>query len=460
MDVVSLARIQFALTIMFHFLFPPITIGLGLLIAAIETARWRTGRDLYRRMSDFWLKLFALTFAVGVATGIVMEFQFGTNWAAYSRFVGDIFGAPLAAEGVFAFFLESGFLGLLLFGRNKVSSLVRWFASVMVAFGATLSAFWILVANSWMQTPAGYRIVDGRAELTDFWAAVFNPSTVPRFLHTTVSAWVCGSFLMIAISAWYFLKGRGGDVARASLKLGVVCALISSTLVMVTGDRSAKQVARTQEAKFAAMEGLYSTTEGAPLVLFSLPPGQQGKRHGPELVVTNLTSFLAFGNFRAPVKGLDGFAREDWPPVAVTFLSFHNMVILGNVLLLQSLIGVLLLWRRKLERARWWQSMMFWTLPIPTVTIQLGWMAAEAGRQPWIVYGLMRTRDGISKVVSAPEVLFSIILFSAIYLLLGSLWIYLLRREVLHGPEQSVEPMDDLVNMVPEPGVVPAGAAV
>jgi cytochrome d ubiquinol oxidase subunit I len=450
-DVVLLARLQFALTIMFHFLFPPITIGLATLIVLIETARWRTGKDVYRRAADFWLKIFALTFAVGVATGIVMEFEFGTNWASYSRFVGDIFGAPLAAEGVFAFFLESGFLGLLLFGRNRISSFVRWFAALMVCVGSTLSAFWIIVANSWMQTPAGYRLTAERAELTDFWAAVFNPSTLPRFAHTITSAWVCGSFLMVSIAAWYFLKGRGGDVARLSLRLGLIAALVSTLLVSLTGDRHAKQVARTQEAKFAAMEGLYSTTAGAPLVLFSLPPQQSGKPHGPELIVTNLTSFLAFGNFRAPVKGLEEFPREDWPPVAVTFLSFHHMVIVGNLLLLEALIGVVLLWRRRLERARWWQWMMFWSLPLPTIAIQLGWMAAEVGRQPWIVYGLMRTREGISKVVSAPEVLASIIIFGLIYSLLAFFWLYLLRKEIVHGPEEAPMPMEDLVNLVPEP---------
>jgi cytochrome d ubiquinol oxidase subunit I len=210
-------------------------------------------------------------------------------------------------------------------------------------------------------------------------------------------------------------------------------------------------VARTQEAKFAAMEGLYSTTAGAPLVLFSLPPQQSGKPHGPELIVTNLTSFLAFGNFRAPVKGLEEFPREDWPPVAVTFLSFHHMVIVGNLLLLEALIGVVLLWRRRLERARWWQWMMFWSLPLPTIAIQLGWMAAEVGRQPWIVYGLMRTREGISKVVSAPEVLASIIIFGLIYSLLAFFWLYLLRKEIVHGPEEAPMPMEDLVNLVPEP---------
>jgi cytochrome d ubiquinol oxidase subunit I len=446
LDVVLLARLQFALTIMFHFLFPPITLGLSLLIAMIETARWRTGKDLYARMSDYWLKLFAVTFAVGVATGIVMEFEFGTNWAGYSRFVGDIFGAPLAAEGVFAFFLESGFLGLLLFGRKNISSFVRWLAAVMVWLGSTLSAFWIIVANSWMQTPAGYRVVEGRAELTDFWAAVFNPSTLPRYFHTVTSAWVCGAFMMAGISAWYLLRGRGSDVVRASLRLSSVVALIAIVLSFATGDRHARQVAHTQPAKFAAMEGLYSTQAGAPLVLFSLPPKQHQKTDGPELVITNLTSFLAFGHFQAPVQGLEEFPRDQWPPVAVTFLSFHNMVILGNLMLLIALLAVVQMMRGRLEQSKRLHRILLWSIPIPHIAIQLGWMAAEAGRQPWIVYGLMRTRDGVSKVVIAPEILTSIALFGVIYLLLGSVWLFLLRREVLHGPDAgtAAEPMPEI----------------
>jgi cytochrome bd ubiquinol oxidase subunit I len=434
MDVVWLARVQFAFTVMFHFLFPPITIGLALLIALVETARHRTRREVYERMSDFWLKLFGVTFVTGVASGIVMEFQFGTNWAGYSRFVGDIFGAPLAAEGVFAFFLESGFVGLLLLGRTRISSFVRCLSAWMVALGSSLSAFWILVANSWMQTPAGYEVVGGRARLIDFAAAVLNPSTLPRLAHTLASCWAMGSFLMAGVGAWYFLKGRTTDVARASLRFGVVAAFLSTMLVFLTGDRHARQVAHTQQAKFAAMEGLYSTQPGAPMILFSLPPTQTGPRTGPELMVTNLTSFLAFGNFQAPVKGLEAFPRSEWPPVAPTFLSFHNMVILGNVMALVTLVGVVLLWRGRLEATSWWQKLMLWSIPVPMLAIQLGWTTAEVGRQPWIVYGLMRTDRAVSKVVTAPELVFSIVLFGVIYLALGALWLYMLRKEIVHGP--------------------------
>jgi cytochrome bd ubiquinol oxidase subunit I len=435
MDATILARVQFAMTVAFHFLFPPITLGLSLLIAVVETCRWRTGNEVWTRMSDFWLKILAVNFVVGVATGIVMEFQFGTNWAGYSRFVGDIFGAPLAAEGVLAFFLESGFLGLLLLGRRRISSFVRWLAAVLVWVGSTLSGFWIIVANSWMQTPAGFEVVNGRARLTDFAAAVFNPSTIQRYTHTIAAGWVTGAFLMAGVGAWYLLKGRATDVARLSVRLGAVAALAASLLVFFTGDRHARQVAHTQHAKFAAMEGVFSTEDGAPLILFSPPPTQEGPRPGPEIAIANLTSFLAFGNFHAPIQGLRDFPREDWPPVAVTFLAFHNMVIVANVLVFLALWGAYLVWRKREEKSRLWLWLMVLAIPLPHVAMQLGWATAEVGRQPWIVYGVLRTKDAVSKVVPPGEILFSILLFAAIYAVLFALWLYLLAKEVRHGPE-------------------------
>lgn len=441
MDVILLARIQFAMTVMFHFIFPALSIGLALLVAITEIVRWRTRSEIHDRMAVFWTKLLALTFVVGVATGIVMEFQFGTNWSAYSRFVGDIFGAPLAAEGVFAFFLESAFLGVLVFGRHRVSSGTRALAAVLVAFGSAMSGFWIIVANSWMQTPAGYTIVDGRAQLTDFWAAVFNPSTLQRFSHTIVSSWVAGSFLMVGVAAFYLLRGRHLEFARKSLKLGLVVALVSSGLMFLTGDMSARQVALTQPAKFAAMQGLYSTAEGAPLVIWSLPPTQDPANavQGPEIVVTRLLSFLSFGSFQAPIAGLQEFPRADWPPVAVTFLSYHNMVVIGTLMLVFMLAGLYLLWRRTIETSRHWLWAAVLAIPLPHLAIQLGWAAAEVGRQPWIVYGVMRTSDGVSPVVSAAEILFSIILFGSVYALLFVLWIYLMRKEILHGPADEAD---------------------
>ncbi len=384
MDAVLLARIQFAVTVAFHFIFPSITIGLALLIAIAETIRHRTGGEVWDRMSAFWTRLFAVSFVVGVATGIVMEFQFGTNWSRYAKFVGDIFGAPLAAEGVFAFFLESGFLGLLLFGRERVGSRLRTFAAWMVALGSTLSAFWIIVANSWMQTPAGFRIVGDKAVLTDFWAAVFNPSTLPRYLHTVSSSWVMGAFLMTGIAAWFLLHHRHLGVARASLRLGLTVAFIGAALMFVTGDNSARQVANTQQAKFAAMQGLYTTTSGAPLTIWSLPPTQNpaDAPEGPAVVVSRMLSFLTYGSFTAPVTGLDQFPQDQWAPIMPTFLAYHNMVLLGTVMLGLMLFGAWYLYRRSIEYHRGWLRLAVLAIPLPMIAIQLGWATAEVGRRP------------------------------------------------------------------------------
>jgi cytochrome d ubiquinol oxidase subunit I len=438
MDAIALARLQFALTASFHFIFPSITIGLGLIVASLEVARWRTGNDVWDRAARFWTKIFALTFVVGVATGIVMEFQFGTNWARYSVFVGDIFGSPLAAEAILAFFLESTFLGLLLFGRDRISSGLRATAAGIVAFGAAMSGFWIIVANSWMQTPAGYEIQGDKAVLTDFFAALTNPSVLPRFTHTIFSSWALAGFIVMAVSAWYVRKGRAGDVSRLTLRVGLIVAIIGTLAVLGTGDMSSRQVAETQPAKFAAMQGLYSTTSAAPLVIWSLPPAQDpgSAVEGPAIQITHLLSFLTFGSFQAAITGLDAFPPADWPPVAATFLTYHNMVLLGTLMALVLLSGAYLWWRRNLERSPRWLTVTTWAFVLPFLAIQLGWATAEIGRQPWIVYGLMRTSDGTSTVVSAPDIVFSILLFTTIYVLLASLWLFLVRREVVRGPEE------------------------
>jgi cytochrome d ubiquinol oxidase subunit I len=435
-DVVLLARIQFAMTVMFHFIFPAITIGLALLVAIAETVRHRSGDEAWDRLAVFWTKLFALTFVVGVATGIVMEFQFGTNWSAYSTFVGDIFGAPLAAEGVFAFFLESGFLGLLLFGRRRISSRLRAIAAWLVAIGSTMSGFWIIVANSWMQTPAGYEIQGDKAVLTDFWAAVFNPSTLPRFAHVIASSWTTAGFLMMGIAAWFLLKRQHLGVARRSLTLGLALALVASVLMFATGDQHARQVANTQPAKFAAMQGLYQTMAGAPITIFGPPPAQDPGEapQGPEIQVARLLSFLTAGSFQATITGLEAFPQDEWPPIAMTFLGYHNMVLLGSFMLLLALAGAYLRWRRRIELSRRFLWLAVLAIPVPHLAIQLGWMTAEVGRQPWIVYGLMRTEAGVSTAVGAFEVALSILLFAFVYLALFVLWMYLLRAEIRHGP--------------------------
>jgi cytochrome d ubiquinol oxidase subunit I len=435
MDALLLARLQFALTVGFHFLFPPISIGLGWLLVIMEWLGWKRQNELYVRMGKFFAKLFALTFAVGVATGIVMEFQFGTNWATYSKFVGDIFGAPLAAEGVFAFFLESGFLGLYLFGRNKVSKPIHWFSSLMVAVGATISAFWIIVANSWQQTPAGYVLRNGRAELTNFYDAVFNPSTLIRYFHTVDAALIAGAFFVAGIAAYLILKGKETDLAKHAMKIAVIFGLMTSLLeLMPLGHEHAKQVAYTQPEKFAAIEGLYISQPSAPMVFFAIPYTKP-----PELKAVielkGLLSWMAFGDVNVHIKGINEFPPENIPPLWLTFVSFHNMVVLGLYFIAITFYATYLLKKNKLFEKKWLLKLFIWSIPLPLAACQLGWITAEVGRQPWIVYGLLRTSDASSITVTAPESLFSIILFGCVYLLLGALYIYLLVREVKHGPQ-------------------------
>jgi len=435
MDAVDLARLQFALTVGFHFLFPPISIGLSWLLVIVEYLGWKRGDLQWERAGRFFGKLFALTFAVGVATGVVMEFQFGTNWATYSRFVGDIFGAPLAAEGVFAFFLESGFLGLYLFGRNRVSKRTHWISILLVALGATLSAFWIIVANSWQQTPAGFIVNTdlGRAEMVDFVAAVFNPSTGVRYAHTVIGALITGAFFMAGISAWMHLRGQDTEVTGRTLKLAVVLGFVASILaIFPSGHMHAQQVAATQPEKFAANGGRCATRTSADRVVFGVV-GQNPPQLHAAIEIPGLLSWMAFGDVNAEVKGIDAFPADEIPPLWLTFVSFHNMVVLGCTFLGLTALGVFLLGRGKLLQARWFQWAMVIASPLPLVANQFGWAAAEVGRQPWIVYKLLRTSDSVSVTVSTGELWFSLVLISAIYVLLLGLYLFLLRREVDHG---------------------------
>lgn len=437
MDALFLARLQFALTIGFHFLFPPISIGLAWLLVIMEGLGWIKGNELYVRMGKFFAKLLALTFAVGVATGIVMEFQFGTNWSAYSKFVGDIFGAPLAAEGIFAFFLESGFLGLYLFGRNKVSKAVHWFSILMVAVGATISAFWIIAANSWQQTPAGYILRNNRAELTSFYDAVFNPSTVIRYLHTMDAALITGAFFVAGISAYLVLKKKEVELAKRAMKIAVIFGLIASLLELTPlGDTHAKQVARTQPEKFASIEGLAQTQSNAPLILFGIPNSDTRKLE-MKIEIPGLLSWLVHGDANVPVKGFNEFTPGNLPPFVFTFVSFHTMVALGIFFILVMAMSFIQMYRSKLWENKWLLKIMLWSIPLPLAACQLGWITAEVGRQPWIVYGLLRTSEAYSASVTAEEIMFSIILFGLIYLLLGILYIYILVQEVKHGPQSA-----------------------
>jgi cytochrome d ubiquinol oxidase subunit I len=439
MSTETLARLQFAFTISFHYLYPPLSIGLGLLLVAIEALWLKTKNPLFHQMARFWTKVFALTFAIGVATGIVMEFEFGTNWATYSRYVGDVFGSALAAEGIFAFFLESGFLAVLLFGWDKVGPKLHFFATCMVALGAHFSAIWIIVANSWMQTPTGFHIVGeglkARAEITDFWAMVFNPSSMDRLAHTVVGAWQAGAWLMVSIGAWYLLKKQHREFARASMKIGLALSLIASVLTLVTGDHSAKGVARNQPAKFAALEGLWATTPNAPLHVVGWVDTKTETTRG--VALPGLLSWLAHGDAAAPVTGLRDIPRDERPPVNFTFQLFHLMVGVGFTMIALALWASWALWRQTLENSR----ALLWLLVIsvlgPQIANQAGWWTAEVGRQPWIVYKLLRTSQGLSAVVSANQIVASMIMFMSVYLLLFAAFIFLLNEKIQHGPDAS-----------------------
>lgn len=439
MDVLALSRLQFAATISFHYIYPPLSIGLAVLLVIMEGMWLWTGQQLYHQMARFWTKVFALTFAIGVATGIVMEFEFGTNWAAYSRYVGDVFGSALAAEGVFAFFLESGFLAVLLFGWERVSPRVHFFATCMVCLGAHFSAVWIVVANSWMQTPAGFHIVGegirARAEITDFWAMVFNPSSMDRLIHTIGGAWQAGAFLVVSVSAWYLLRRRFVEFARLSLRLGLSVGFAASLLQIISGHESAAGVARNQPAKLAAFEGLYQTTSNAPLTVIGWVDEKGERTRG--LAIPGLLSLLVHGSTQQPVTGLRDFAPADRPPVQWSFLLFHGMVAIGFGMVLISALGFLYFWRNSLFEKRW----MLWLLVLsvlgPQLGNQAGWFAAEVGRQPWIVQGLLRTSEGLSAVVSAEMVLASLVLFTFVYLLLFAVFVYLLNDKIQHGPDRA-----------------------
>lgn len=434
MDTVLLSRIQFAFTVGYHFLFVPLSLGTSLFIVAAERRYRRGGLAADRAASDFWIRLFTATFAIGVATGITMEFAFGTNWAAYSRFVGDIFGAPLAAEALFSFFLESTFLGVLLFGRGRVSPRFYYVSAWLVAVGAHLSALWIIIANSWQQTPAGYEVVGGKAVLTDVVAAFLNPSTLPRYAHTILATWVAGAFFVTGLCAWYLLRGRHQEFARRWLRAGIAVGLAASLAIPVVGHWHAVQVADTQPAKMAAFEGIYDTGGNAGMALAGWVDTEAEEVRG--LVVPSLLSILLGGSPDTEVTGLREFAPADRPPEQLTFQVYHLMIALGVFFAAFMLLGAWL-WRRGgLDTNRAFLRASVWIIPLPIVAIQMGWAAAEVGRQPWIVYGELRTADAVSAVVPAGQVLASLLLFGAVYALLLVAWLRIVVSLIRRGPDE------------------------
>lgn len=442
MDAEILARIQFAFTIAFHYIFPPLSIGLGVLLVIMEGMYLKTKNKMYENLTKFWVKIFALIFGMGVASGIVMEFEFGTNWATYSRYVGDIFGSALAAEGIFAFFLESGFLAILVFGWDKVSPRIHFLSTIFVSFGSILSAVWIIVANSWQQTPAGYHIVgtglEARAEITDFWEMVFNPSTVDRLTHTLSGAFIAGALLVVSVSAYYLIKKRHIESAKAALKIGLVMAFIASFTQLITGHSSANMVAEHQPQKLAAFEAHYDSLAPGDLYLFGWVD-EEAKEVSLGLPIPGLLSYLIYWDADKPVRGLNSFEEDEIPPVNLTFQAYHLMIAIGMLLILITSTGMFLMWRRKLFEYKWFLIVLVFSVLLPQIANQVGWITAEVGRQPWIVWEMLRTSDAISKSVSAEAILFSIIMFFVVYVLLFILFIFLLDRKIKAGPEEADE---------------------
>ncbi len=504
-DLVMLSRIQFALTIMFHYLFPPLTIGMGVVLVYLGGQYLRTGDPVFKQAQKFWTKIFGLNFAVGVASGIVMEFQFGTNWATYSRFVGDVFGSALAAEGIFAFFLESGFLAVLIFGWNRVGPKMHFFSTCMVAMGSIFSSVWIVVANSWQQTPAGSAIVpmtrqvldengntirdqsgqivtepwviDGvpvmRAEVTDFWAMVLNPSTHHRLTHVLLGCFIMGAFFVLSISAWYVLKGKHIEFAKRSFAGGLVLAAISSLAIAVTGHRQTQNVYRYQPAKLATFEGHFDSDGPADLTLFGIPDPENETVH-MKVAVPGMLSFMVHDDlsFQQPVLGLDRIHPDDRPPMWIPFIAWRVMVGSGSFFILLTFASVIFWWRGTLFDKRWLMWVYVFNVGLAVAANQVGWVAAEVGRQPWIVHPSivrdasgdpifdpngyiqytktestlpdgtihqrvagLRTDDGVSKAVQAEHVAASIVMFLFIYLLLGSVWLFVLNKKIQAGPE-------------------------
>lgn len=438
METEILARVQFALTIAFHYIYPPLSIGLGLLMVAFKGIYLRTGKKEYDTLARFWTRIFSLTFGLGVATGIVMEFEFGTNWATYSRYVGDIFGSALAAEGVFAFALESTCLGIVLFGWNKVKPIWHFLATLGVFLGSMCSAIWIVIANSWQQTPAGYVIagegMQAKAVITDFWAMVFNPSSIDRIWHVWQGAFLAGIFLVLSVHAWYLLKGRHVEISKKAFKVTLIIGTIVCLLQLVSGHSSADGVAKNQPEKLAAMEGHFKTGPGDAYIIGWVDKKNE-KTHG--LSIPKGLSYMVHFDADAPVTGLDQYPLEDRPgQVNAVFQFYHIMVAIGMFLIALTLYASFLLWRGKLYNKRWLLHIFVWSVLLPQIANQVGWFAAEMGRQPWIVYKLLRTSEALSKSVSANQILFAIILFTVIYIILFALFIYLMKKKIVHGIDE------------------------
>lgn len=439
MDVVTLSKLQFAFTVMYHFLFVPLSIGIGMVAVIFERRYYKSGREEDKAASTLWIKIFAATFALGVATGITMEFAFGTNWATYSRFVGDIFGAPLAAEGLFAFFLESTFLGVLIFGRDRVSKRFYYVSTWLVWCGSLLSALWIIIANSWMQTPAGFAVVKtgsgSKAVLTDFFAAALNPSTLPRYFHTVNALLITGGFVAAAIGAYYLRKGVYTEFGKQAVSVGLTIAAIFSVLILFSGHAQAIEVWDNQPTKLAAMEGHW---DKGPVPIGVIGWVDTANKTTKAIEIPGGTSMLATGSFKTSYPGINDFPADEIPPIQTTYQTYHAMIVVFGLLVLVSVVFWFLNRRDKL--APWMLGVLVWAWVLPELGIQLGWATAEVGRQPWIVWHQLRTVDAISKVVPAYQVGLTLTVFVVIYALLFVGWWRVVSRLIQKGPVLSTAP--------------------
>ncbi len=431
MDTLLLSRLQFAFATFIHFIFVPLTLGLSILVAYMETRYVRTGDETYKKMAKFWGKLFLINFALGVVTGITLEFQFGTNWSRYSAYVGDIFGSLLAIEATAAFFLESTFLGVWIFGWKKLSKKMHAASIWIVAFAANLSAIWIILANGFMQNPVGYEIRNGRAELSSFYEVITNGFAWSQYIHTVMGAYALAGFFVMGVSAWHLLRKQNIDFFTRSFRIGATFGLAASLLVALQGHTHGNEVARLQPAKLAAMESHWETSKNVPMYLLSIPDEKNERNTVEAIGIPSLLSILAFNDPAAEVKGLKDFAPEDRPPVTLTFLSFRLMVGLGTLMILLAAWGFLK--RKNPLGSPGYLRLMIFAIPLPYLALQAGWAVAEVGRQPWIVYGLMRTKDAVSPI-AASQVAVSLAAFVVVYLLLAALDIYLLAKYARKSP--------------------------
>ena len=441
-QALTVHRLHFAFTVTFHYIFPQLTMGLALLLVYLKTKALRTGDEHYNRAARFWARIFGINFAVGVVTGIPMEFQFGTNWAVFSKAAGGVIGQTLAMEGVFSFFLESSFLGLFLFGEKKLGRIGHWWAAFFVWLGSWLSGYFITATNAWMQHPVGYVLgPHGEIQLSSFWQLLLNPWAQWQYAHTMLGAVQTGCFVMAAVGAFYLLTKRNEAYGRTFVKAGVLVGAVAALLQLFpTGDMQGKMIANNQPVTLAAMEGLFETESGAPIVVLGQPDVQNRKLDNP-LLLPNMLSFLTYKKWSANVRGLEAFPEDQWPDtIALLYYSYHVMVGLGTIFIAVMLLAALTLWRGKLYNSRWMLWLLMLCVPLPYIANTAGWMTAELGRQPWLIYGLMRTAHGISPKVNAGNAWFTLIGFMGLYTVLGILWLFLVYREIDLGPDPGIHP--------------------